>query len=299
MSASASHWPPSSSTSVVDSGCHVISTFNSALLPSVGTPSFSWFWGDHFTFLTPWSGTAALDLLALVSPLHVVVDMFFFCGNRTWRETIGHCTRTHKTVRILSVLDRFWQRRSQEDMMTYKDSLSEIPCSSLETQTKSHEMQTNWLTLSQKVIRTKCCTHDWKRSMAVPYIRTRQQKAWSPVTNRRYFRRHGCPWKCLRKWNTHSSLPWEWWLPRSRWAPSRALTRFWAVPFLLGNITSFALSLFWVDFRGVHRFQLLNVCNHNVTLPNSPAHRAYPKNNPSDTLFPNWWILDWSFAEIG
>ena len=159
-----------------------------------------------------------------------------------------HWTRTHKTVRILSVLDRFWQRRGQEDMMTYKDSLSKIPFSSLETQTMSHEMQTNWLTLSQKVIRTKCCTHDWKRSMALAYIRTRQQKAWSPVTNRRYFRRHGCPWKCLRKWNTHSSLPWEWWLPRSRWAPSRALTRFWAVPFLLGNITSFALSLFLSRF---------------------------------------------------
>ena len=117
-----------------------------------------------------------------------------------------HWTRTHKTVRILSVLDRFWQQ-SQEDVMTYKDSLNAIPCSSLETQTRSHEMQTNWLTLSQKVIRTKCCTHDWKRSMTVAYIRTRQQKAWSPVTNRRYFRRHGCPWKCLRKWGTHSSLP--------------------------------------------------------------------------------------------
>ena len=41
-------------------------------------------------------------------------------------------------------------------------------------------------------------------------------------------------------------------------------------PFSLGNITSFALSLFWVDFWCVHRFQLLNVCNQYVTLPNSP-----------------------------
>ena len=30
-----------------------------------------------------------------------------------------------------------------------------------------------------------------------------------------------------------------------------------------------------------------------------PSHRAYPKNNPSKTFFPNWWILDWYFAEIG
>ena len=31
----------------------------------------------------------------------------------------------------------------------------------------------------------------------------------------------------------------------------------------------------------------------------SPAYRAYPRNNPGKTFFPNWWILDWSFAVIG
>ena len=70
-------------------------------------------------------------------------------------------------------------------------------------------------------------------------------------------------------------------------------------PFSLGNITSFALSLFWVDFLCVHRIQLLKVCDQYVTLPNSPAYRAYPRNNPGKTFFPNWWILDWSFAVIG
>ena len=30
-----------------------------------------------------------------------------------------------------------------------------------------------------------------------------------------------------------------------------------------------------------------------------PAYRAYPRNNPGKTFFPNWWILDWSFAEKG
>ena len=39
-----------------------------------------------------------------------------------------------------------------------KDSLSEIPSSSLGTQTRSHEVQTDWLALSQTVIRTKCYT---------------------------------------------------------------------------------------------------------------------------------------------
>ena len=31
----------------------------------------------------------------------------------------------------------------------------------------------------------------------------------------------------------------------------------------------------------------------------SSAYRAYPRNNPGKTFFPNWWILVWSFAEIG
>ena len=30
-----------------------------------------------------------------------------------------------------------------------------------------------------------------------------------------------------------------------------------------------------------------------------PAYKAYPRNNPGKTFFPNWWILDWSFAVIG
>ena len=59
-------------------------------------------------------------------------------------------------------------------------------------------------------------------------------------------------------------------------------------PLSLGNITSFALSLFRVDFRCVHRFQLLKVCNQYVTpfqIP--PAYRAYPRNNLGKTFFPN------------
>ena len=44
------------------------------------------------------------------------------------------------------------------------------------------------------------------------------------------------------------------------------------ISFSLGNVTSFALiESFRVDFRCVHRFPLLNVCNHYVTLPNSPG----------------------------
>ena len=54
---------------------------------------------------------------------------------------------------------------------------------------------------------------------------------------------------------------------------------------------------FRVEFWCVHRFQLLNVCNQYVTVPNST--RGQSVSNPSKTFFPNWWILDWSFAETG
>ena len=46
-------------------------------------------------------------------------------------------------------------------------------------------------------------------------------KSWLPVTNRRNFRRYGCPWKCL----PHSPRSWEWWLPGTRWSPFGSFTR--------------------------------------------------------------------------
>ena len=65
-------------------------------------------------------------------------------------------------------------------------------------------------------------------------------KRWSPVTKRRHFRRHGCPCKCPRWWGTHSSMPWE------RWLPCRSLARFiWAVPISwlpISTLTRFGLS---------------------------------------------------------
>ena len=45
----------------------------------------------------------------------------------------------------------------------YNDSLSEIPFSSLDTQSKSHEVQTDWLAQGQPVITTKCQIHDEKK----------------------------------------------------------------------------------------------------------------------------------------
>ena len=79
-------------------------------------------------------------------------------------------------------------------------------------------------------------------------------KRWSPVTNRRYFRRHGCPCKCPRWWGTHSSLPWE------RWLPCRGLARFiWAVPISwlpIGTLTRLVWATpigWWLPIRTLTR----------------------------------------------
>ena len=70
--------------------------------------------------------------------------------------------------------------------------------------------------------------------------------------------------------------------------------------FFFGEYHLFRIVSFRVDFRCVHRLQLLKVCNQYVTFPISHrVQNAYPRNNPGKTFFPNWWILDWSSAEIG
>ena len=54
---------------------------------------------------------------------------------------------------------------------------------------------------------------------------------WSPVTNRRYFRRHGRPWKYLYRWGSHSSRSWERWLPGTGWSPFGSVKKWiWASP---------------------------------------------------------------------
>ena len=70
-----------------------------------------------------------------------------------------------------------------------------------------------------------------------------------------------------------------------------------------GKYYFLCIESFRVDFWCVHRLQLLKVCNQYVTLPNSSRVQSVSKeqsrNNPGKTFFPNWWILDWSSAEIG
>ena len=64
------------------------------------------------------------------------------------------------------------------------------------------------------------------------------------------------------------------WMFSGSWSPPRVLIRPSAIgkinsPFFFGKYHFFRIESLWVDFRCVHRLQLLNVCNQHVTLPNS------------------------------
>ena len=84
---------------------------------------------------------------------------------------------------------------------------------------KWHLMSANWLvglepnSDQNKMLYTWLENGLWQ-SLTPEQDNTRQvaemTKRWSPVTNRRYFRHHGCPCKCPRRWGTHSSLPLNW-----------------------------------------------------------------------------------------
>ena len=68
-----------------------------------------------------------------------------------------------------------------------------------QTQNKVTSSATDWLVLSQSVIRTKCYITCLKSGYDSPLASEQDSKGqvaemttrWSPVTNRRYFRRHG------------------------------------------------------------------------------------------------------------
>ena len=98
-------------------------------------------------------------------------------------------------------------------------------------------------------------------------------------------------------------------VPVSRWVFSVPdfLQEVWFVhlrleikfPHSLGNITSFALSL-------VEQISGASIVSNSSRSATStppfqilPLYNAYPRNNPGKTFFPNWWILDWSFAVKG
>ena len=85
----------------------------------------------------------------------------------------------------------------------------------------------------------------------------------------------------------------------SSWSPPGSLIR----PSAAGKINSpffgkyhlFCIESFRVDFRCVHRFQLLNVCNHYVTLPNSPRVQSVSEEQSRldflSKLMDSWLVL--------
>ena len=72
-------------------------------------------------------------------------------------------------------------------------------------------------------------------------------------------------------------------------------------PLSLGNIASF---LHWVSF--LSWFPMRPIVSNSSRPATStspfqipPAYNAFPRNNPGNIFFPNWWILDWSLRSYG
>ena len=71
----------------------------------------------------------------------------------------------------------------------------------------------------------------------------------------------------------------------------------WILHFL-SNITFFVLSL----FEYISEASIVSNSSRSATSTSpfqiSPGVQSvHPRNNPGKTFFPNWWILDWSFAD--
>ena len=90
----------------------------------------------------------------------------------------------------------------------------------------------------------------------------------------------------------------------SSWSPPEVLFRPSAIGknkfSLFGKYHLFRIESFRVDFRCVHSFQLLKVCDQYVHPSKfSPRRERIRGTIPGKTFFPNSWIRDWSFAVIG
>ena len=87
----------------------------------------------------------------------------------------------------------------------------------------------------------------------------------------------------------------SWSLPRTLVRPSASgKIKF---PFSSRDITSLPSLFEWMSDASI-------VSNSSRSATNMspfrihPVYKVYPSNNPGKTFFPNWWTLDWSFAEI-
>ena len=66
-----------------------------------------------------------------------------------------------------------------------------------------------------------------------------------------------------------------------------------------GKYYILCIESFRVDFRASIVSNSSRSATNTSPFQILSAYNAYPRNNPGKTFFPNWWILDWSFAVIG
>ena len=142
--------------------------------------------------------------------------------------------------------------------------------------------------------------------MAVHEISWHEQKIISCFTG---IRKWVLKWLKWRKWRPFwfsKKTPFDFLLelgnPVSKWINSNFYASIcdWKLIFhFLWIIASFALSLSEQisDASIVSNSSRSAINTSPFQIPS--AYKTYPKNNPTRTFFPNWWILDWSFAVIG
>ena len=132
-----------------------------------------------------------------------------FCVNRTWREYSRHWTRTHKTVMVLSLLDRYWQHVSK--MVITRIASMNFLFSSHLTCMESHSVQTNWVSepnghKKKKGSANRFTPVAWKGILTVSPL-SQQQDKWQKL--RKDVLRHketlfSSPWMppCEDRWRS-------------------------------------------------------------------------------------------------
>ena len=244
----------------------------------------------HFCFSFCW---AALDI------------SFHICGHR-WSGLDVAClfvNRSSRTVCIrLEVSHCIWWTvwNVNASDRSLPCNTSKVACVALAT-SKYHSG-----------VRNDCSLGTWSLTLGSTWWQKKNLKS-----TRNHFALHLHPEMVLWWWRPvwFSSKMFLLSFPRSGWSRIKVdVLRVWSPPesftFLrLGtqNVHHFwawSLLWHWVFQRGFLMRSsfptpqcLGPICLSLFQIP--PAYKAYPKNIPGRTFLPNWWILDWSFVEIG
>ena len=90
----------------------------------------------------------------------------------------------------------------------------------------------------------------------------------------------------------------------SAWSPPNGFTvpsANWEYEFFtsFGQYHVFCIESFTMDSWCVHLFQPSRPATRMSPFQILPVYNTKPRKIPGSTFFPNWWIRDWSFVEIG